>query len=94
MAQRLSGEGVMSLVRVVRLTSLLVAVVASFGSPAGAFNGRLGRAGQQRRSRQVPRLHHDGRFRKRDTLVFIISRDFAWGLALVNDKWNLVADEL
>jgi hypothetical protein len=31
MAQRLSGEGVMSLVRVVRLTSLLVAVVASFG---------------------------------------------------------------
>jgi hypothetical protein len=37
MAQRLLGEGVMSLVRVVSLTSLLVAVVASFGSPAGTF---------------------------------------------------------
>ena len=51
--------------------------------------GRLGRRGQQRRRRQVQRLHHDRQLSNSITLGFIISRDFGWGLVLVNDKWDL-----
>jgi hypothetical protein len=90
MAQRLSGEGVMSLVRAVSLTSLLVAAVALFGSPAGAFKsgGWEGQANNDEAGK-FRDCTMTADFENGITLVFIISRDRAWGLALVNDKWNL-----
>lgn len=80
----------MSLVRVVGLLSLLVAAATSFGTPAGAFKsgGWEGGANSDETGR-FSDCTMTADYQNGITLAFIISRDFGWGLVLVNDKWKL-----
>ena len=80
----------MSLVRVVGLLSLLVASATSFGTPAGAFKsgGWEGGANSDETGR-FSDCTMTADYQNGITLAFIISRDFGWGLVLVNDKWKL-----
>ena len=80
----------MSPVRVVGLLSLLVAAATSFGTPAGAFKsgGWEGGANSDETGR-FSDCTMTADYQNGITLAFIISRDFGWGLVLVNDKWKL-----
>ena len=90
MAQGLLGVSVMSLVRVVGLMSLLVAAAASFGSPAEAFkSGGWEGGANSDESGKFRDCTMTADYQNGITLAFIISRDFGWGIVLVNDKWKL-----
>ena len=80
----------MSLVRVVGLMSLLAAAAASFATPTGAFKSGGWEGGANRdETGRFSDCTMTANYRSSITLGFIISRDFGWGLVLVNDKWKL-----
>lgn len=80
----------MSRIRVIVLASLLIAAVALLGSPVGAFTSGVweGKASFD----EAGKLSDCTMTAEADSgilLAFIISRDFDWGLVLVDEGWNL-----
>jgi hypothetical protein len=78
------------IVRVASLAALVLASITGFAAPAMAFTSGVWEGGPNRDdSGTFSDCTMTAQAETGVLLAFVISRDRAWGMALVDDKWNL-----